>query len=342
VSAVAELAPARPSAAAAPRDDAGAARGPLKVLFLAGYSRSGSTLFDRMLGESAACVSTGELAYIWTHGVRDDRLCGCGLAFSRCPFWQRVGELAFGGWDAVDLDHVLALYASVNRHRYLPLMLFPGPAPRYRRRLEEYAAILARLLEAIRVAGGGSVVVDSSIDPCYGVLLRRVPGIDLRVVHFVRDSRGTAHSWTRAVVRHDVVRREQLMPTFPPAATAVRWSIYHVLVGLLVRRGVPSVRVRYEDVVGAPVAQLRAAARLLEEDVGAEAAPQRFRDGRFALGTHHTVAGNRMRLQRGLVAVAVDDEWRTALPRAQRRAVTALSWPLLVLFGYIRPRGRSR
>jgi hypothetical protein len=318
------------AAAGAPPTD-----GRVVVLYLGGYSRSGSTLFDRMLGQAPSCTSTGELAYVWSHGVAQNRLCGCGERFSECSFWRRVGEEAFGGWESVDVEEMLALYWRVNRHRYLPFMLAPWLRPSYARDLRAYGEVLSRLYRAIQVAGESRVVVDSSIDPAYGFMLRHVPGLDLRVVHFVRDSRGTAFSWTRKVVRTDIVDRDVYMRRFHPGVTAVRWSVYHLLVHALARLGVPSLRVRYEDVVRRPAEQFRRAAGFLELEIDGEVDLGAFREGAFELDVNHTVAGNRVRLHRGSVPVRLDDEWTRAMPVRQRRLVTLLSWPLLRAYGYV-------
>ena len=311
---------------------------PLKVLFIGGYSRSGSTLFDRMLGQIRGFTSTGELGYLWTHGVQADRLCGCGLRFSQCDFWRAVGDEAFGGWDKVEIGAMLSLQRDVNRHRYLPFLLMPRLSRSYAARLHAYADALGRVYRAIQRVGGGQIVVDSTIDPVYGFVLRHVPGIDLRLVHFVRDSRGTAFSWTRSVVRTDVVGDRVYMPRFHPAVTAVRWTLYHLMVQYLGRLGVPSQRVRYEDVIRAPREQVTRTAAMLDEDLDGRVDLTAFRTAEFELDTNHTVAGNRMRLQRGPIAVRVDDEWTRRLPRSHRRLVTLLSWPLLRRYGYLEPR----
>jgi hypothetical protein len=246
-----------------------------------------------------------------------------------------VGEEAFGGWDAVDADEMLRLYRRVNRHRYLPFLLAPWLNRSYARELRAYGDVLARVYRAIHKVAGSRVVVDSSIDPAYGFLLRHVPGLDLRVIHFVRDSRGTAFSWTRKVVRSDIVDREVHMRRFHPGVTAVRWSIYHLLLHGLARLGVPSMRVRYEDVVRRPVEQLRRAAAFADVDIEPELDVGAFGEGAFELGVNHTVAGNRVRLHRGSVPVRLDDEWTRTMPRPHRRLVTLLSWPLLRAYGYV-------
>ena len=79
------------------------------VLYVGGLGRSGSTLLDRMLGRLDDVWSVGELVHLWERGLKENNRCGCGRCFADCPFWRRVGEVAFGGWDTLDADEVLAL-----------------------------------------------------------------------------------------------------------------------------------------------------------------------------------------------------------------------------------------
>jgi Sulfotransferase family len=307
---------------------------PVKVLFIGGHSRSGSTLLDCMLGQCSGFFSTGELAYIWTHGLQQNRLCGCGVQFASCPFWRQVGEYGFGGWREVDADAMVALERTVNRHRYLPELLAPRLWPRYRAKLERHVQVLATLFRAIGAVSGARVIVDSTTDPCYGFLLRHVPGIDLRLVHFVRDSRGTAFSWTRLQRRTDVIGEVVYQRRVSPSITAVRWGVFHVLIEVLARSGPPTIFVRYEDLVESPRTQLE---RIVGH-VGESSGKHTFsflRRGEVDLETTHTVAGSLMRLRQGPLALRLDDEWKRAMRPTHRRMVTVLSWPLLSAYGYV-------
>ena len=67
----------------------------LRVVYIGGYTRSGSTLLDRLLGATPGAVSVGELRHLWSMGFIEDRFCGCGEPFSACPFWRRVVGDAF-------------------------------------------------------------------------------------------------------------------------------------------------------------------------------------------------------------------------------------------------------
>jgi hypothetical protein len=306
----------------------------VKVLFIGGYSRSGSTLLDCMLGQLPGVFSTGELAYIWTHGLEQNRLCGCGSRFLECPFWTRVGELAFGGWDRVDASRMIAFERAVNRHRLLPFLLMPSLKRGFRADLRRYTDVLGRLFAAVQEVSGARCIVDSTIDPAYGFLLSRVENLDLRLVHMVRDSRATAFSWTRRQRVRDYVDAVTYQRRFHPAATAIRWTLYHLMIHLLGRAGAPPVRVLYERVVASPKDELRRVMAHIDEPL-ADPELDFVGPGEVTLGTNHTVAGSRMRLKQGPLPVRLDDEWATTMGGAHRRLVTLLTWPLLRSYGYL-------
>jgi len=307
------------------------------VLYIGGLGRSGSTLLDLMLGEIPGLFPVGELRFVWARGVIANELCGCGAQFRECPFWTAVGIDAFGGWDAIDPNELVDLERTVDRHRFLPYILFPFVSSTFERRLHRYTSILARLYGAIGKVSGAGVVVDSTKDPPYAFLLRKVPGLDVRVVHLVRDSRGVAYSWTKRIKKPEA-RVEAYMHTYRPPHIAARWLLYNLLFHLLGRLGVPRLAVRYEDVVREPRKQL---AGILAH-VGADAHEDAFSflaGDQVDLDVHHTVAGNPLRFRRGELVLRVDDEWRTRLGRTDKWAVSLATWPLLVLYGYVgRPR----
>ena len=63
------------------------------VLYVGGCQRSGSTLLDRMLGQTQGHISAGEITHLWARGVGANDLCGCGERFADCPFWSEVGRV---------------------------------------------------------------------------------------------------------------------------------------------------------------------------------------------------------------------------------------------------------
>ena len=115
-------------------------------------------------------MAVGELNLIWDRGLLKNDLCGCGAHFWDCPFWQRVGLEAYGGWEKVDLEEMLGLEQSVTRLRQWPLLVVPGVARRRLGKASTYAAHMQRLYLAISEVSGCPVVVDSSKNPCLALL----------------------------------------------------------------------------------------------------------------------------------------------------------------------------
>src|SRR5919198_4383583 len=112
----------------------------LRVINIVGTGRSGSTLIEVLLAQLPGFVDVGELRYVWYRRLvkKGNVLCGCRALLSECPFWERVGDEAFGGWDRLDAAEVRALERSVERNRYMPLLVEPRAWPAYERKLDAY------------------------------------------------------------------------------------------------------------------------------------------------------------------------------------------------------------
>jgi Sulfotransferase family len=305
-----------------------------RVLYVGGWGRSGSTLLSHMLGHVEGHVAVGELRYIWQGGPAADELCGCGKRFSECDFWQAVGEGAFGGWDAVEVDEVLDLEATVLRHRNMPLLAAPRLFPAYAAKLRRYSELTERLYAAILEVSGARVVVDSTKNPPYAYFLRRVGGLDLRVVHLVRDSRGVVFSWMKRMVRPEIVDADAHFEEFSPSRAAVRWTECNLAFELLRRLRTPTARMRYESLVAAPRAEVERVFQRLDPSAPRDLA---FLDeGAVDVTDQHSIRGNPMRFAHGRQRVRVDDAWRTQMQATSRRLVTLVTWPLLLSYGYLR------
>jgi hypothetical protein len=308
--------------------------GGVEVLYIGGEGRSGSTVLAALLGTWTGFVSVGEIRGVW-RALDTDELCGCGEHFSACPFWTAVGERAFGGWDGVDHRALIQADTELARHRRLVRVL-RGRRSRFG---EEYGALtdaLGRLYAAVADETGGATIVDSTKDPQYALILRGVAGLDLRLVHLVRDSRGVAFSWGKKnVERPEYADHPQLrgtpMNTRPVVRAALEWSAKNLLMESL-GRSAPHVRVRYEDLFPDARRELARIVELAGTPELAAALPDPLTS--FDAQPLHTVGGNRVRFRRGPTELARDEQWRTDMPARKRNEVTALTLPLLKAYGY--------
>jgi len=145
-----------------------------RVVYVAGASHSGSTLLHLMLGAHSRCVGLGEVAR--TLGPGEDglartlrRRCSCGSAPEDCVFW---GE-------------------AISR---LPRQQGDQLEDQYRGVLEAFADVF----------GSERILVDSSKSVAPLRALARIPEVDLRAVHVIKDVR----AW---VTSQDDIQR-QLRP----------------------------------------------------------------------------------------------------------------------------------
>lgn len=315
-----------------------AATGPVRVLYVAGLGRSGSTLLASLLGEVPGLASAGEVLYLLERGVGDGDLCGCGRPVPACPLWLDVLARAGTPTDPEMLIAMAAEAQAVIRLRHAPRLLVDRRRdhPWLRARAGRWLDHLARTYPAIAAASGAEVVVDASKSPSYGAALEATGAVDLRVVHLVRDPRGVAASWSTPTARHDRAAVTAMDRRDPVSATLL-WGAWNDMAHRL-WAGDPEryLVVRYEDLVADPETVVRRVLRLA--GVPADG-PLPFLRGDTATLTHsHTVAGNPARLTVGPVALRADEAWRSRLGARDRRVVELLSAPVARRFGYGRDR----
>lgn len=295
-----------------------------------GYTRSGSTLLDTILGSADGFFSTGELHYLWERGLVEGRRCGCGRAVSACPLWTEVLARAFpDGMPEPSL--VIDLQRRVARTRFTPLLLRKDARTRGSwAALNRYAAILGRLYEGIASVTGARVVVDSSKRPSDAAITRLLPSIDPYVVQLVRDPRAVVHSWSRRKPELDRGGTEE-MPRQSPLSSALGWVELNAMSELVRRRfGSRGLLLRYEDLV----ADLGTALGRIYNIVGTSPTAPPMTGQEVDVRPNHTVSGNPGRFAAGGLDVRPDDAWRSALPPSHHALTTAVTLPLLVRYHY--------
>jgi hypothetical protein len=303
----------------------------VKVLYVVGLGRSGSTILSNSLGQIPGFFSGGELNFIWRHNVLENRLCGCGRPFRECPVWTRVMDQAFGGMDGVDPRAMMRLQNLGTRTRHIPMMLTRGGRRSLAQRLEKLLIAYGRLYEAIGAVTGSRVIVDSSKEPAHGFAMSMVPGVDFYALHLLRDPRAAAYSWSKKKPQPDTDTRD-FMVRFSPAKSSALWDSWNASAEALWRR-VPDryLRLRYEDFVADPRECFEKILALVGEP---DAGPPLVGEREVKLGVSHTVSGNPNRFETGAVELRTDREWISSMKPRDKALVTALTLPLLKHYGY--------
>lgn len=299
---------------------------PVKVLYVLGTQRGGTTITGRLLGAMAGVAFVGELRRLWEVGPDGDRRCGCGATHRECPVWSTVLPQVFD--DGPPLDEVRRWQATVAAR-------YPSSLPRRQRESarvdaarRDYGALLAATYRALAEATGARVIVDSSKAPAEGRLVLGLDGIEASLLHLVRDPRATAYSLVRRSA-------DGAAPGAHPRETlagSAGWVVRHARATAVCRSkaGSRSLVARYESMATDPNAFVRSAAALVGEP---PPATDVVVGGAFDAGPDHTPTGGG-RFEPARVELRLDDRWQSGLSRADRALATALTIPLAARFGY--------
>lgn len=304
------------------------------VLFVAGTGRTGSTLVGNILASTPGAVSVGEVRHIWTRGLRQNWLCGCGEHFASCPFWTSVLREGFGQPHGLDLARLQTSERQLLRLRTgIRALGWVHEPETIRGKHGYYFDAVERLYAAIAKISESDAIVDSSKTPTYGAVLAVLKSVDLRVLHLVRDPRAAAYSWVNPKPSPD--RGPGLeMDRIGVAKSAFLWTWWNGVSDFLwtARPDIPIVRLRYETFTQYPESSVRSLRdKLLPELAGR---PLDLTDDTARLGVAHTVSGNPERMKTGSVTIRSDERWRSGLAKRHQAVVLLIAGPGMLKYGY--------
>jgi hypothetical protein len=315
------------------------------VIFIAGTGHSGSTMLERIFGEMPGFVNVGELLDLYRRrDTPHTERCGCGEILAECPFWSKVRENIYGDqdWDADQLASVWHLQRDVARQRHMPQLFAPGLAgQQFKGNLTKYGQNYAELYRGIAAAAGARVVVDASKWPAQALALSRA-GLDVRVIHLIRDVRGVTYSLGKKGIHRPqaVGEQNEEMWTQNTFRCATGWVSRQLEMELMRRWGVRGVRMRYEDLIANPRRTIEATLTGLGVPY-TDAELTHIGDDWVRLGASHGIAGNPGRFKDGEIKLRTDEAWREKMSPRDRRVVTAVALPLIVGYGWL-PRRKPK
>lgn len=323
---------------------AGEADDRVRILYVTGFGRSGSTLLGNLLGSVPGFVAVGEVVQLWTKILIPGWLCGCGRTLVECPIWgETLARLGLAP-QAPEVRRMASEILRAIRSHHLPLFF----TERGRARLAPTSLRtgLGQLYRTLADVAGADVLVDTSKLPSYGRALDVVDALDVRVLHVVRDPRAVAFSWRRNK-RHRTAAGSGAGPTetdkalevarFGAARSVFAWTLANLETEILWRgaRADRYLMIRYEDFVREPAEALRRIVAF----VGAPSEGLPIKGRRARMTANHAVAGNPNRHAGSEVEIREDVEWLAQMPPSRRALVTTMTTPLRARYGYARSVG---
>lgn len=303
---------------------------PVRVIYVAGYGRSGTTVLDIALGQHPQVIGAGEITALTRHVWRRNEYCACGQPVHDCGFWNPVLRRWSEGQDVSLMPQYQRCQGKIEG-LFGHAKLSSGLGNRSQ--FAFYTNHTARLFEAMVSQSYKKVIVDSSKLPGRAMALALVPKVDLRVIHVVRDGRGVAWSLAKAYERDVKAGLQREIKPKSISRTALRWSIVNLETEYLARKLGPQkvMRLRYEDFVSNPAETMRKIGIFAELDFSQVG--EALRRGEF-INPGHQIAGNRLRMNASF-SLAGDESWRSMMPAGQQASFRRLGGWMLGRYGYL-------
>ena len=303
----------------------------IQYVCMPGSPFTGSTLLGSLLNEHPACASIGAATGLIRSVDLATYRCSCGTLFRECEFWRDIGERTRALGHPVDVFETgfwnTHLRLSDNRLvnallvRPLPWDQLNEVRDAVSTRVPPIASAISRagwnswsLAAAVLDSTGKRVFVDTARDHQRPKYLGNNRLLDLKVIHLIRDVRGTAASimkYTGAEV----------------ATAARRWKHYNAEAARVSRYIAPDswMSLHYEDLCTDPAGVLDRISDFLEVDRVTLELGQDVR--------RHIIGNSAMRLK-GLAEIREDRSWENRFDAADLAVIAGIAGATSHSLGY--------
>lgn len=318
------------------------------LIYILAASHSGSTLTAMLLNAHPEICTAGELK-LSQFSETDEYRCSCRELITDCNFWQDVGNAmatrghnfdplhARTGLESIDGAFARRLLRPLHRGPVLEAVRDIGLAftPGWRDGLAQWGSRNRALVASVAQVAEARFVVDSSKTAVRLKFLRRIKGLNVKVLRLIRDGRAVALTYMDAARFADATnpslrgggsgRQVHAQLSMDAAALLWRRSNEEAEAAL---RGIPAdqqLQVSYEDLCTDTDSVLRRVQSFLNLKYS-----DKYRQFREA--SHHVV-GNGMRLDDSST-VRLDDRWKSELDADDLRVFDDCAGDLNRFYGY--------
>jgi hypothetical protein len=258
----------------------------IKIIYIAGYSRSGSTLLDIMIGNFDGNCSCGEISFLPENGIRDREYCSCGSHVVNCSFWKEVIHT----WDrnrSLSNDEYIAYNKSFFRNKRIASLIwkFLFPDEKFRVFMKD----TQKLYESIWFHNHHKVIIDSSKSP-YRLLLLKKIGFEITTIHLIRSIKGVLYSTSKLLKTDPEAGIEKAISPRKKMKVIFTWVLANILTRIFTI-GNKRIKITYEGLLSKPYATLCSIPNIVYS----------FKDDHSFNGPfypQHLVAGGRVRMHK--------------------------------------------
>lgn len=253
----------------------------IKIIYIAGDGRSGSTLLDAVLSNIEDSISVGECHRYWVRFEENESHCGCSEMIQDCAHWSKVHKKLqeeFPQYNASEFEKKVREIQYYKNFKKIPFLLQSED-------WKQFAEVVKAFYNAISDLSGSRCIIDSSKSMPWAYMLQQLGCFDVRVIHLERNLTEVANSWKKTIRLPEYTEREVFMPKKGNVLIAKTW-LKIKLMGRVLKQQPDYLFVNYQELCKNPDVELRKIMEMTDEIFPI--------DNLLAL-PNHAIGGNPMR-----------------------------------------------
>jgi len=285
----------------------------MKVIYILGDGRSGSTLLDAVLSNTENSISIGEGYRFWRRFYEADTLCSCNEPIDACVLWSGVhAELQkeipnYNPADTWDRIQFLLKFKNVKRISEI----IKGED------WQHFNATVKHFYNSIVEISAKNIIIDSSKSVGWLYLLHALNIQELKVIHLERNLQAVANSWKKQITLPEYFDKEVFMPTRSTMRSLKTWLKVKFL-AKSIKKKTDSIFLTYENFIKNPERTF-----ITIETFASVSLPTNHL--KYMVG--HSIGGNPMRSKgSGTITIQKNKEKFTNLNLIERYILTVINW----------------
>tara|TARA_Y100000816_G_scaffold291498_1_gene283025 strand:+ start:4882 stop:5757 length:876 start_codon:yes stop_codon:yes gene_type:complete len=287
----------------------------VKIIFIASYPRSGSTILDVIIRKTknSNFISIGEFFYIFEKGFNNNEKCADGVKFLEHPFWQKI----FHGLNHNKASRELRF---LKNPFFFPFFLLMGYLNKniLFKIFPNFFNVFYEILLRVCRESGNKIIIDASKDPRQLFILSLFSQINIEIIHLVRDVRATSFSWKRKKVykENTYFRRKSVL------RSSLRWLNDHLWTLFISKINYKTSynRFFYEQFESLETLKFFGKTYLI--------------DLNHKKTSFNVEIGGNINKFVNFKSITIDNDWKKNMKFIDYILVTSLMWPMLIFFKY--------
>jgi hypothetical protein len=293
----------------------------IKVIYIAGPTRSGSTILSNILGQIDEFFNAGELIEFWDRGL--EWPCSCGASVEECAIWSKVLEKIKTDGNKIAFNKIIGMRDKNAHSKKVLYLAYNKKAQKlFKNQIKEYVIGLTELYKAIKATTTCKVIIDASKNAGYAYILGTMPSIDLYIIHLIRDPRASVYSW---------MNKKHGLWTSSPLKTLPVWVIRNLGSEALARCWKNRYyRIHYENFIKNPRCITENILKFIDEKT--EKLPF-ITEREVKLEESHGICGNPDRYKKGIILIKMDTAWKK-MDKKNKFFASFMALPLIIRYKY--------